>query len=256
MTAFPAVMRILGVVAAAPPVADSVFRMALARAAAKGPQAAPRRAVGRWLAVVPARGEGAAVTQVLRSVTGAAEEGATVETVLLLDGPDPVAGRAGREAGARVVVKEPAGPTKGAALAWLVHRHPELLAGVDAVLVVDVGSRLTRGFFSEVAWPADADAVQGWLRGVGRGVGDAVILSEALAQGIEDRGRQALGWNVHLRGTGTAFRPEVFRRIVPSLRTAVEDTEATLLLGADGSRTAMMGPGAVVEDVKPSEMDV
>ncbi len=63
-----------------------------------------------------------------------------------------------------------------------------------------------------------------------------------------------MGWNVHLRGTGTAFDPQAFRRIVPALKTAVEDTESTLLLASEGRTTALMGPGATVEDIKPSRI--
>jgi len=256
MADLPSILRVLGLLAVVPPVADAVVRLFLAGAASRRSGGAVRpRSVSRWLVVVPARGEGAAVADTLRSIVEAAA-GQTVETVLLLDGPDPEAARVGKEYGVRVVVKAPAGPAKGAALAWLASRHGELLDGTDGALILDVGSRLGPRFFESVEWLDGADAVQAWLRGVGRGVGDAVILSESLAQEIEDRGRQALGWNVHLRGTGTAFTPAAFRRMVSRLRTAVEDTEATLLLSSEGGSTAMMGPGAVVEDVKPSRVNV
>ena len=72
-----------------------------------------------------------------------------------------------------------------------------------------------------------------------------------MAQTLEDGGRQALGWPVQLRGTGSAFTPEAFFSIAPRLVTRVEDKEASLLLAADGRR-AVLGPeAATVFDDKP-----
>jgi hypothetical protein len=152
------------------------------------------------------------------------------------------------------IVKMPPGPTKGAALRWLVDSRAELLDAVDAVLILDVGSRLVPGFFDRFGWPAGAEAVQAWLRGTGTGVGDSASLSERSAQRWQDRGRQALGWAVQLRGTGTAYTPAALRRLAPSIKTSVEDTEATLLLAADRMPIVLGSEGAIVEDVKPSDI--
>ncbi|HHQ47529.1 MAG TPA: hypothetical protein ENK19_01420, partial [Acidobacteria bacterium] len=193
MPDFHSSLRALGIALGVPPVTDAVVRAVLARAASRvGSRPVPERDVGRWLVVVPARGEGEAVEETLASIAAAAD-GAPLDTVLLLDGADGLAARMGERYGARVVVKDPPGPTKGAALAWLAEHRPELVEAADAILVLDVGSRLGKRFFERAAWPEGAGAVQAWLRGVGGGVGDAVSLSEALAQGVEDRGRQALG---------------------------------------------------------------
>jgi cellulose synthase/poly-beta-1,6-N-acetylglucosamine synthase-like glycosyltransferase len=204
----------------------------------------------RWTVVVPARSEGPAVSPSLASIVAAAH-GHHVRTVLLLDGSDHEAEHEARDLGIPTVTKESPGPSKGAALGWFVENCPDLLEETDAVLILDVGSRLSPGFFSLLSWPRGADALQARLRGEGAGIGQAASLSESTAQQWQDRGRQALGWSVQLRGTGTAFTPAALRTVAPRLRTSVEDTEATLLLAAGGGCSALGGEQAWVEDLKP-----
>jgi len=207
----------------------------------------------RWLVVIPARAEGRAVIPTLASVIEAAR-GQHVRIVLLLDGGDQEAEQAAKELSISTVSKEPAGPTKGAALGWLTQNHSDLLDETDAVLILDVGSRLSTSFFADLAWPRGADVVQARLHGMGAGVGQAASLSETAAQEWQDRGRQAVGWSVQLRGTGTAYTPAALRALAPNLRTSIEDTEATLLLAAGGGRSLLGAEHAWVEDVKPERI--
>jgi len=247
--------RVLCFAVSLPWLVDAGMRQLLARAARARPPLSDAEAAAdlRWLVVVPARSEGGAVTPTLTSVGVAAREH-SVSTVLLLDGADDEAAAAARTLAVTAVVKDPPGPTKGAALRWLVENRADLLDEADAVLVLDVGSRLVPDFFDCLRWPRDAQAVQAWLLGEGAGVGHAASLSESAAQRWQDRGRQNLGWAVQLRGTGTAFRPSALQRLAPRLKTSVEDTEATLLLAADGGRIVLGGEGAVVEDIKPTRV--
>lgn len=207
----------------------------------------------RWLVLVPARGEGRAVEPTLASVTAAAA-GHDVEAVLLLDGPDAEARAVADSLGVNVAQKEPAGPSKGAALAWAAAHLRRRIEDVDAVLVLDVGSALAGGFFDALPWPEGADAVQARLVGRGTGPGEAAALSERMAQRLEDAGREVLGWTVHLRGTGSAFTPACFAEVVPRLATRIEDTESTLLLAASGRRVVLAREAASVVDVKPGEV--
>jgi cellulose synthase/poly-beta-1,6-N-acetylglucosamine synthase-like glycosyltransferase len=203
-----------------------------------------RRGAGttpKLLIVVPARAEGDRLQATLKSTKGA-------DVLLLLDGDDP-----GVNAhGARVVVKTPAGPSKAAALAWLAREQRALIETYDAVLILDAGSRLSPDFFEHFDWPEDATAVQTFLHGSSEGVGAAAAESERVAQESEDRGREALGWNVRLRGTGSAFTSQAFLELMPRLDTRIEDLEATLLLTATGDRIRMTE--AVVLDEKPEAM--
>jgi len=241
-------MMLIFIVLAALPAVDSLVRLLLliaSRRPVERPATAPVHAE-RWLVVIPSRGEGDFVRKTIESARGA-----NVSTLGLLDGEDIVARRAAEELGAEVAQKEPGGPTKAAALAWLAKNHRDRLLASDAVLLLDVGSTLADGFFDALTWPAGCDAVQARLSGVGTGVGVAAAASEALAQLDEDRGREALGWSVRLRGTGSAFRPAAFTDIGLRLRTRVEDLEATLLMIARGGRVALGGARALVIDEKP-----
>jgi len=200
----------------------------------------------RILIVVPARAEGARLDATLVSAVG---QGA--EVLLLLDGRDDLAATKAQERGARVVVKTPGGPSKAAALAWLVREHRELVAQFDVVIVIDTGSRFAPGFFEHFTWPGQAAAAQAYLSGTSHGVGAAAAASESVAQNGEDRGREAYGWNVRLRGTGSAFRTATFLDLMPRLVTRVEDHEATLLLTAHGQTIRMIPPPALIFDDKP-----
>jgi cellulose synthase/poly-beta-1,6-N-acetylglucosamine synthase-like glycosyltransferase len=248
-------LRILGTIICLPWVIDAAIRSLLAGAAASW--LPPAKGAGpvttRWLVLIPARDEGAAVVPTLESVASAAA-GLGVDTVLLLDGADDAAREAAAPLQAAIVVKPTPGPSKGAALRWFAAHHRDRLDAADAVLLLDVGSRLRPGFFAELGWSENDTAMQAWLRGVGAGVGHAAGLSENAAQRWRDRGRQVKGWTVELRGTGVVMAPGVFQSIVPRLQTSVEDTEATLLLAADGVPVVLAGEAAVVEDIKPSRI--
>jgi len=235
------------------PVLDSVFRGVLLVAARRRRPGGPGEIRRRVLVLVPARDEGAAVAPTLRSVLDAAGS-VDVRPVLVLDGDDEEAAAVAGALGVEVVRKEPPGPSKAAVLAWAVGRLAADLEGVEAVVVLDVGSRLGEGFFDRLRWPSGADGVQAVLAGGGVGPGDGASLSERVAQAHEDRGREALGWNVRLRGTGFALRPPLLEAVAGALRTQVEDTEMSLLLGAAGARLALGPADAVVHDVKPGSV--
>ncbi len=203
----------------------------------------------RWLAVVPARGEGRAVEPTLRSLQEAAR-GHTVRIVVLMDGPDEATAACCRELGVETVLKTPAGPSKGAALAWLVREAGRLMADADAVLLMDVGSQASPGLFDALVMDEGVDGLQTRLRGTGSGTGLAAAHSERVGQEWEDRGRQTLGWAVRLRGTGTALTTRALAWVALRLRTRIEDLEATLLLASAGYRLELAD--AEVVDLKPS----
>lgn len=220
---------------------DALVRVVLWRASRRSRNPQPATRHPKLLIVVPARNEGERLQKTLTSTKNA-------DVLLLLDGDDPRV----NAHGARVVVKTPAGPSKAAALAWLAREHRALIETYDAVLILDAGSQLAPDFFERFAWPDDATAVQTFLHGTSGGVGAAVSESERVAQDGEDRGREALGWNVRLRGTGSAFTAKAFVELMPRLDTRIEDLEATLLLTASGDRIRMTE--AVVLDEKPEAM--
>jgi cellulose synthase/poly-beta-1,6-N-acetylglucosamine synthase-like glycosyltransferase len=252
------ILDILALVAAVlvfPAVVDSFFTVLLVMASRKDRKAREgSRQPLRWLVLVPARREGRLVEPVLRALAEEAKV-SQVRTVLILDGPDDVAADVARSLQAEVEVKTPEGPSKGAVLAWAANRLDSRFRECDAVLVLDVGSVPSKGFFSSFFLPAGTDAVQALLGGKAAGVGEAIRHSETFAQRCEDAGRESLGWNVRLRGTGTGFRPEVFRSLSTRLKTQVEDLEASLLLTAAGWKSVMGPETAVVVDEKPDDIE-
>jgi hypothetical protein len=233
----------------APSILDSLIRGILV-SVSRGKPAGSHIPIRRWLVLIPARDEGLLIVDTVASVRDAAAK-QEVDVLVVLDGSDTVAAEQAKRLGADVLEKHPAGPTKGALLRWVAQNHRERVEQADAVLLVDVGSALSPAFFESFRWDTGSDAMQARLRGGGVGAAEAALVSESLAQAGEDEGRQILGWNVRLRGTGTALTPEAFLALVPRLATQVEDLEASLLLAADGMRMTLAGPEAFVADVKP-----
>lgn len=236
------------VVVSLPWVADAVFRWVWA-CLARRPLPDSGEKPASLVVLVPSRGEGANVRPTLESVL-AARRSCEVGLFLILDGPDPEARAVAEELGVPVIFKEHPGPTKAAALRFAAQALEETIRASSGVLILDVGSQLTPTFFESLRWPEDAAAMQGVLHAEGGGPGEGAALSERLAQTVWDKGKQALGWGVRLRGTGTLFRPEIFLSLVQELRTQIEDTEASFLLAARGARTVLV-PAAVVVDQKP-----
>ncbi len=237
---------------AAPSILDSIIRGILV-SVSRRKVVESHVPIRRWIVLIPARDEGALVVETVTSVRDAAA-GHHVHVLVVIDGADAVAAEHAKRLGADVLEKHPAGPTKGALLRWVAQNHRDRVEQADAVLLVDVGSALAPAFFDSFRWDAGSDAMQARLRGGGEGAGEAALVSESLAQAGEDEGRQILGWNVRLRGTGTALTPEAFLALVPRLATQVEDLEASLLLAADGMRITLARPEAFVTDVKPSSV--
>lgn len=235
-----------------PAVLASVWRMVF-MAVSRGRQ--PRLTEWRperWVVVVPARNEGRGVDLTLASIQ---EEAASpsVTKILVLDGEDKESRSAAAIYGFAVMCKLPAGPTKGAVLEWFSEAGASLMRPGTAVMICDVGSRLSDSFFARVTLPADAVAWQVPLAAIS---GDESIgHSETRAQRIEDGGRELRGWSVQLRGTGTIVRGEHFDKLARALRTAVEDQEMTWRVIACGLRSRMTRGDAVIRDVKPSSTD-
>lgn len=236
------------------PVLDSIYRLVLLSCSRLwGRRARSGGEPPGYLVLVPARAEGEAVEPTLRSLVEAADN-VDLRVVLLLDGPDATAAEVASRCGAESVVKEPAGPSKGAVLGWAGEHLREDIERAGALFVLDVGSTVCPGFFDMLGWAPGADGVQAFLSGTGQGPGRTAALSEQIAQRHEDCGREVLGWGVRVRGTGFALKPAAFAAIAGRLLTQVEDTEMSLLLAANGARLVMGPRGALVFDEKPDRV--
>lgn len=112
--------------------------------------------------------------------------------------------------------------------------------GADAVLVLDADCQIDPGAMRalDAAFAAGAEAAQLSIRSSNADDGPAGYAA-AIGSEIDDRieaGLDRLGRSVPLRGTGMAFRMDVFDRVPWAAFTAVEDAEYAARLRAGGVR--------------------
>ena len=233
--------------AAALPALDATLRLRRLTAPRGGARpVAPGRAPRKFLAVIPSRAEGARVGDLAEDLK---KEG--VDVLVLLDGPDPDAEARLKADGVHYLSKNPRGPAKGHALAFVASRIGGELDAYDFILVFDADMRLPDGFFRDLAVPAGTDAFQLPVRPAGipaPGAPRVEALSLAAAR-ADDLARDAEGLPVRLRGKAMGFSPAAFRLgPAASTRTTAEDSEATLRLSASGIQVrALAGPFAFDE---------
>jgi len=170
--------------------------------------------------------------------------GVRADVLVILDGGDSAAEAALTAEAVPFLVKAPAGPSKGKALAFATERllrtQPELLTAAEYVMVFDADMRLEEGFFSKLAVPEGADAFQLPVRPSGVPLGGPArveALSLAVATRVEDRARDAEALPVRLRGKAMGFTPRAWMEgPAAAHRTTAEDSEATLRLLSRGFR--------------------
>ncbi len=248
-----------GAAAAVPPLLDAAGRRG--RAARLRPRVPEGRRPQRVLVLIPARAEGTRVLPLCRDVLReAGDAGVRADLLVILDGPDPASEAALWAEGVPFLVKTPAGPSKGKALAFATERllstQPDLLTAAQYVMVFDADMRLEEGFFSRLVVPGDADAFQLPVRPAGTppaGPARVEALSLALATRVEDLARDAEELPVRLRGKAMGLSPRAFRDGPAAVhRTTVEDSEATLRLLSLGRRIRAL-PAPFAFDEAPGD---
>ena len=250
----PTVLCGLLAVAAALPALDAGLRLRRVGRPLAAARAGERP--NRLLVLVPSRGEGARVGDLAADTRREAQAaGIEVRLCVLLDGPDPDASTRLDREGVPYLSKNPPGPAKGDALAFLAEH---LGAGIDAsdyVLVFDADMRLPEGFFRDLVVPAGTDAFQLPVRPAGApkpGAPRVEALSLAAAF-ADDAARDAEGLPVRLRGKAMGFTPKAFRLgPAAATRTTAEDSEATLRLGTAGIRVRALGSPVAFDEPAPA----
>ena len=175
----------------------------------------------------------------------------TLDVLVLLDGPDPVAEARLVRDGVHYLSKKSPGPAKGHALAFLAEQLGPRLDDYSYILVFDADMRLPEGFLRDLRVPEGAEAFQLPVRPAGvpaPGAPRVEALSLAEAR-LDDRARDAERLPVRLRGKAMGFSPRAFRLgPAAATRTTAEDSEATLGLLAGGVFVrALEGPFAFDE---------
>ncbi len=232
----------LGAAAAAclPPLLDALGRYR--RAAWPSPAPPPGKCPARVLALIPARAEGTRMLPLCRDLRREGDAaGVALDVCVVLDGGDAPAAEALAAEGVGPLVKTPAGPTKGAVLAFATEGLDAdgRIGAADLVLVFDADMRLANGFFRDLAVPEGCEAFQLPVRPLGApapGAPRVEALSLAAAL-VDDLSRDEEGLPVRLRGKAMGFSPRAWRLgPAAALRTTAEDSEATLALAAAGVR--------------------
>ncbi len=225
--------------------------------------------------VIPARDEADVIGGTIECLRRSMESGDVI--VVIDDGSNDGTGEIAERGGAKVVkVPHPPpvaarhpppspeqssgeggrrGEAKSSALKFLLQSASTELDHCAAVVILDADTRVDTSFLTCVrSRIADgAQAVQSFIVPVGdrrSAFGALSACSALLEQKIDDRLRAALGWPVRLRGTGMAFRPDVFRAAAPQLRTRVEDVELSIVLALRGVRV-VFAPEAIIFDPAP-----
>jgi cellulose synthase/poly-beta-1,6-N-acetylglucosamine synthase-like glycosyltransferase len=241
---------------AAGPACDAFLRWR--RFAAFSERSVPCRLPKRLLVLVPSRGEGARVGDIAADVRREAETAAastTVDLRVLLDGPDPEAAAGLESNGVLWLYKNPPGPAKGDALAFLAEHLRAAIDASDYVLVFDADMRLPERFFRDLNVPDGAEAFQLPVRPAGvPGPGAPRVEALSLAEArLDDAARDAEGLPVRLRGKAMGFTPKAFRLgPATATRTTAEDSEATLRLLTAGIRVCALGSPVAFDEPAPA----
>lgn len=211
----------------------------------------------RILVLIPSRAEGSRVLGLTGDLKREArsQPQIQVDVLVVLDGGEAEIEAALRREGTAFLVKSPAGPSKGVALAFAtseLDRTGDQIDQVDYVLVFDADMRLPEGWLRGLQdeLPSDADVFQLPVRPAGdptSGAARVEAFSLAVATRVEDLVRDARGLPVRLRGKAMGFSPDAWRLGPASAtRTLAEDSEAALTLLANGYRIrALSGPVAL-----------
>lgn len=181
-----------------------------------------------------------------------------LDLIVVLDGADPAAEAALSLEEVQFLVKTPAGPSKGKALAFatesLLGARPESLKEEDFVMVFDADMRLQEGFFSSLLIPEGTSAFQLPVRPAGvpaPGPARVEAFSLAVATRVEDLARDAEALPVRLRGKAMGFTPEAWLEgPAAAHRTTAEDSEATLRLVARGVRIRALSSPFAFDEVE------
>jgi cellulose synthase/poly-beta-1,6-N-acetylglucosamine synthase-like glycosyltransferase len=208
--------------------------------------------------VIPAHNEERVIGETVRQLRTLHYPSERFAVIVIADGCTDRTARFARENGATCMTWAEQTGRKGRALSQFLAQERERLSPFDAVVVCDADTRLHPNallFFNQ-AFLDGMEVGQGKVQSdpySSTPLSTLVASSEALSQEVDDSARSTLGWPVPLRGTGMAFRREVFLKFGPLPHTRAEDMELSLILTRCEVPT-MFVPEAIAYDPKPTEV--
>ncbi len=241
-------------------VLDSCFRLAFLliallshpRTEPMGPPA-PDRSL---LMLVVAHDEEKAIEQTLKAIGDQADN--ITHLVVLADHCSDRTSSIAACTGASVYARSEGLAGKAEALAWFSREARDLLMATDLIAVLDADSLIMSDFCEKLrtAFQPGVEAVQSFVKpvsGNGFPLTALVSFSELLSEKIDDAARSKLGWSVPLRGTGMAFRSQVFLQACARLQTQVDDIELSVRLAELGI-PVRFDPRVIVSDPKSDKL--
>jgi cellulose synthase/poly-beta-1,6-N-acetylglucosamine synthase-like glycosyltransferase len=208
--------------------------------------------------VIPAHNEERVIGETVRQLRTLHYPPERFAVIVIADGCTDKTARFARENGATCTTWMEQTGRKGRALSQFLAQNREQLSPFDVLVVCDADTRLHPNallFFNQ-AFLDGMEVGQGKVQSdpyFSTPLSALVASSETLSQEVDDLARSTLGWPVPLRGTGMAFRREVFLKFGPLPHTRSEDLELSLILTRCQIQ-AIFVPEAIAYDPKPTEV--
>lgn len=210
----------------------------------------------RIAALIIARNESSVIQHSVRRVKE--QVGKLDNLYVVADHCTDATARLAAEAGAVVLERsEQSTTSKGAALAWFVQEHDELLQPYDYLLILDADTIIAENLFAvlRAQGSRQAKAVQCQIEPLiidQSPISDMAAVAYFLDQKVADRIRSALGCSVRLRGTGMLIHPQILLEISEKIVSNVEDIALTLLINAAGIKITRLEEAAVYDPLPGS----
>lgn len=218
---------------------DSVYRLLFLIIAqlpiGENPQDKDQNKSLRLLLLIVARNEQSVIGQTLLHIQRQIDADSLVTIVVLADHCSDQTAQIASDTGAKVFLRSVGIPGKAQALSWFANEGQDALAKADIITVLDSDTLVDNEFCKKIrlAFEPGVEVVQGSVNPVSKDGFPLTTLasfSEILSQKIDDTARSRLHWSVPLRGTGMAFKIEIFRRVCQKLGTQVDDIELSVRL--------------------------
>jgi cellulose synthase/poly-beta-1,6-N-acetylglucosamine synthase-like glycosyltransferase len=189
----------------------------------------------RLLLLIVARNEQSVIEQTLLQILPQIDADGSVTVAVLADHCSDQTVPIAADMGVEVYLRCVGNPGKAQALSWFVNEKKDALAKADIIIILDADTLIDKEFCEKIrmAFGPGVDVVQGFVNPVstdGFPLTTLASFSEILSQKIDDTARSRLHWSVPLRGTGMAFRTEVFCQISQELGSQVDDIELSVRL--------------------------
>ena len=189
----------------------------------------------KLLILIMARNEQGVIGDTLLQIQHQINTDNFVAVAVLADHCSDQTAQIASDMGAKVYLRQVGIPGKAQALSWFVNDGKDALANADVITIFDADTLIGEEFCEKIrmAFVPGVEVVQGFVNPVSKDGFPLTTLasfSEILSQKIDDTARSRLHWSVPLRGTGMAFRSEIFCQVCQKLGTQVDDIELSVRL--------------------------